>query len=278
MSSEKILLKDVKKKYGDVEVIRQLNLAIEPGEFVVLVGPSGCGKSTILRMIAGLEELTEGQLYINGEEATHTPAKDRNLSMVFQDYALYPHMTVKENMAFSLSLKGESQDVIERQVGKAAKMLSLEKYLDRKPAALSGGQRQRVAMGRAVVKGVDLILYDEPLSNLDAKLRTKMRSEIKRFHHGKESTAIYVTHDQMEAMTLADKLVVLRAGQVEQVGSPLEVFSNPASVFVADFIGNPGMNFFNVSVEREGHRTVIHHQDGGFKMSLPQSKAQLVHP
>lgn len=275
---QKIQFKDVNKKYGDVEIIPQLNLTIEEGDFVVLVGPSGCGKSTILRMIAGLEELTEGQLYIGEKDCTYLPAKERQLSMVFQDYALYPHMTVKENMAFSLSLRKEPDSVIEERVSSAAKMLDLESYLDRKPAALSGGQRQRVAMGRAVVKGVDLILYDEPLSNLDAKLRTKMRSEIKRFHHGRHSTAVYVTHDQTEAMTLADKLVVLNKGRVEQFGTPMEVFSNPQSVFVADFIGNPGMNFFKVSVEREGHKTVIYHDEGGFKMSLPASRAEKVKP
>ncbi|MDP6967507.1 MAG: sn-glycerol-3-phosphate ABC transporter ATP-binding protein UgpC [Gammaproteobacteria bacterium] len=231
------------KKYEDIEVIHGIDLNIEPGEFCVFVGPSGCGKSTLLRMIAGLEETTSGNIIIGDRDVTQADPADRGVAMVFQTYALYPHMTVQENMGFGLKMNKVDKQEIARKVDKAAKILQLEPYLDRKPKALSGGQRQRVAIGRAIVRGPDVFLFDEPLSNLDAELRVEMRIELAHLHKELGATMIYVTHDQVEAMTMADKIVVLRAGNIEQVGSPLELYNNPVNKFVAGFIGSPGMNF-----------------------------------
>ncbi|WP_293576579.1 sn-glycerol-3-phosphate ABC transporter ATP-binding protein UgpC [Phaeobacter sp.] len=235
------------KRYGDVQVIHDVDLSIEDGEFCVFVGPSGCGKSTLLRMIAGLEETSGGAIHIGARDVTDLDAADRGVAMVFQSYALYPHMTVEENMGFGLKMNGHPKAQITEKVAEASRILKLDQYLKRKPKALSGGQRQRVAIGRAIVRGPEVFLFDEPLSNLDAELRVDMRVEIARLHKEIGATMIYVTHDQVEAMTLADKIVVLRAGRVEQVGSPMELYSNPANRFVAGFIGSPSMNFL------EGH-------------------------
>ena len=241
MSSVK--LKDVYKRYGSLEVIQGLELAIDSGEFCVFVGPSGCGKSTLLRMIAGLEEISEGSIHIGTRDVTHVDAAMRGIAMVFQTYALYPHMTVEENIGFGLRMNGVEKHVIAKKVERVAKTLKLEPYLKRKPKALSGGQRQRVAIGRALVRGPEVFLFDEPLSNLDAELRVDMRVEIARLHKEIGTTMIYVTHDQVEAMTLADKIVVLREGKIEQIGDPMELYSNPVNKFVAGFIGSPAMNF-----------------------------------
>lgn len=237
-----IALKRVSKTFGAHAVIPNIDLSIGDGELVVLVGPSGCGKSTLLRLIAGLEEVTGGELLIDGRDATHLPPARRGLSMVFQSYALYPHMTVRDNIAFPLKMARRDKATIERKVGEAARVLNLQDYLDRKPRELSGGQRQRVAIGRAIVREPVAFLFDEPLSNLDAALRVNMRLEIADLHRQLGTTMIYVTHDQVEAMTLADRIVVLNAGRVEQVGSPLELYRNPATLFVAGFIGSPRMN------------------------------------
>ncbi|MDA4847823.1 ABC transporter ATP-binding protein [Hoeflea poritis] len=244
-----IAIRNLTKSYGSVQVLHGIDLDIADEEFVVLVGPSGCGKSTLLRMIAGLEDITAGDLHIDGTRMNDVSPQKRDLAMVFQSYALYPHMTVAENMAFSLSLRGKQKSAIEREVGDAARILHLEDYLDRLPKSLSGGQRQRVAMGRAIVRHPKAFLFDEPLSNLDAKLRTHMRAEIKQLHQSLGATSVYVTHDQIEAMTLADRIVVMNAGRVEQVGTPLELFDRPRTRFVAGFIGAPAMNFFEGKVE-----------------------------
>lgn len=244
-------LKEIFKSFGETHVVKGVDLEVQDKEFVVLVGPSGCGKSTLLRMIAGLETVSSGQIVIDGEQATEKEPGDRGVAMVFQDYALYPHMTVFENMSFGLKLKNHSQEEIQKRVQKAAKILDLGALLERKPSQLSGGQRQRVAMGRAFVKNTSLYLFDEPLSNLDAKLRAKMRLEIKRFHKETEGSIVYVTHDQLEAMTLADKIVVFNKGKIEQSGHPLEVFDFPHSRFVASFIGSPSMNFIEGEIARE---------------------------
>lgn len=238
-----ITLNKVVKRFGKVETIHGIDLDISSGEFVVFVGPSGCGKSTLLRLIAGLETLTEGTVHIDGNNVTDVDPADRGVAMVFQSYALYPHMTVRENMGFGLKMTGVAKDVIDAQVSRAAKTLQLDALLDRKPKALSGGQRQRVAIGRAIVRDPKVFLFDEPLSNLDAELRVEMRLQIAKLHQELKNTMIYVTHDQVEAMTLADKIVVLRDGNVEQVGSPLALYHNPANLFVAGFIGSPKMNF-----------------------------------
>jgi len=237
-------LTDVVKRYGQTQVIHGIDLAIEDGEFCVFVGPSGCGKSTLLRMVAGLEEVTEGRIEIGGRDVTTADPAARGIAMVFQTYALYPHMTVAENMGFGLKMNGVAKDEIARKVGEATRILKLEDYLTRKPKALSGGQRQRVAIGRAIVRGPEVFLFDEPLSNLDAELRVEMRVEIARLHKEIGATMVYVTHDQVEAMTLADKIVVLRAGYIEQVGAPLQLYNDPDNKFVAGFIGSPAMNFF----------------------------------
>ena len=238
-----IQLKQVQKKFGNVEVIPPLDLTIEDGEFAVFVGPSGCGKSTLLRLIAGLEDTTAGQIEIDGKDATDTPPAKRGLAMVFQSYALYPHMTVRKNIAFPLRMAKLDQAEQERRVSNAAKVLNLTDYLERRPGQLSGGQRQRVAIGRAIVREPAAFLFDEPLSNLDAALRVGMRMEISELHKKLETTMIYVTHDQVEAMTMADKIVVLHAGHIEQVGSPLDLYRAPRNLFVAGFIGSPKMNF-----------------------------------
>jgi multiple sugar transport system ATP-binding protein len=239
-------LRKVGKWYGSFEAVKSVDLTIADGEFVVIVGPSGCGKSTLLRMIAGLEDITTGDLFIDGERANAVPPDKRGLAMVFQSYALYPHMTVAGNMGFALKMAGVPKAEIEQKVREAARILQLEPVLGRKPRMLSGGQRQRVAMGRAIVRNPKGFLFDEPLSNLDAALRVQMRTELVKLHQTLTATAIYVTHDQIEAMTMADRIVVMNRGQVEQVGSPLELYHRPANLFVAGFIGSPKMNFFSV--------------------------------
>jgi len=240
-----VTVRNVRKSYGDLEVVHGLDIGIEDGEFAVLVGPSGCGKSTLLRMIAGLEEITSGEIAIGSRVVNGLPAKDRDIAMVFQSYALYPHMTVRENMGFSLKLRRADAAETARRVNEAADILGLSKLLDRYPRQLSGGQRQRVAMGRAIVRDPQVFLFDEPLSNLDAKLRVQMRTEIKALHQRLRTTSIYVTHDQIEAMTLADRIVVLHDGLVEQIGTPMELYNRPANLFVAGFIGSPVMNVFS---------------------------------
>ncbi len=250
-----VVLQGVNKSFGKVHVIRDVDLHINNGEFVVFVGPSGCGKSTLLRLISGLENLSSGDIQIADRTVTDLPPSKRGIAMVFQSYALYPHMTVFHNMAFSLDLEGKSKKEIRERVEAAAKILQMEHLLDRRPAALSGGQRQRVAIGRAIVRNPDVFLFDEPLSNLDAALRHDTRVEIAKLHRQLEATTIYVTHDQVEAMTLADKIVVLKDGEVMQVGAPMDLFDNPANEFVAGFLGSPKMNFF------EG---VLSNTDGNF--------------
>ena len=238
---------------GNVRAVENANITIENEEFVIFVGPSGCGKSTTLRMVAGLEDISEGELRIDGELMNDVPPKDRNIAMVFQNYALYPHMTVYDNMAFGLKIRKTDKAEIERRVRDAARILDIEKYLDRKPKALSGGQRQRVAVGRAIVRNPKVFLFDEPLSNLDAKLRVQMRAEISGLHHRLKATMIYVTHDQVEALTMGDKIDVMKDGKVQQIGSPLYLYNHPINKFVAGFIGSPPMNFLTVKiVEKNG--------------------------
>jgi multiple sugar transport system ATP-binding protein len=272
----KIKLNKIEKAYGETKVVHGIDLDINDKEFVVLVGPSGCGKSTTLRMVAGLEDISDGELKIGEEVVNKISPSDRGVAMVFQDYALYPHMSVYENMAFGLRLKKLSESEIDSRVQEAARMLDLGPYLQRKPAALSGGQRQRVAMGRAVVKKAKVFLFDEPLSNLDAKLRSKMRAEIKRFHLKSKTTTLYVTHDQLEAMTLADRIVVMKDGIIEQCGTPLEVFDNPKSTFVATFIGSPSMNLSDVEWKREGERVSVKFKGVDQELPLPEDKAKLL--
>ena len=259
-------LSNIVKKYGDVEVVHGVNLTIDDGSFVVLLGPSGCGKSTLLRMIAGLESVTGGDVEIAGKRVNDVHPQDRNIAMVFQNYALYAHMTVKDNMSFSLTLAKRPQSEIDEKTGWAAKILNLEPYLARFPRELSGGQRQRVAMGRAIVRNPAVFLFDEPLSNLDAKLRVQMRTEIKDLHERLKTTTVYVTHDQIEAMTMADKIVILRDGIIEQVGSPLEVYDHPTNLFVAQFIGSPSMNMIKGVVGKDHVLTA-----GGAKLPLPKA-------
>jgi len=249
-----IELKNIKKSFGAVDIIRNLDLEIGDGEFVVFVGPSGSGKSTLLRLVAGLEEATSGQILIDGEDVTELGPADRALSMVFQSYALYPHKTVRANMAFGLEVARTPKAEIDRRVGEAATSLRLENYLDRKPKELSGGQRQRVAIGRAIVRDPVAFLFDEPLSNLDAALRAEMRIEIAKLHQRLGATMIYVTHDQVEAMTLADKIVVLKDGAIQQVGSPIDLYEKPANLFVAQFLGSPKMNVFDGEAVEGGMR------------------------
>ncbi|WP_193142997.1 ABC transporter ATP-binding protein [Meridianimarinicoccus sp. MJW13] len=241
-------LENVNKSFGPVHVLKDINLTVEEGEFVVFVGPSGCGKSTLLRVIAGLEDASSGTITIGGDVVNTVPPARRGIAMVFQSYALYPHLTVKDNMGLGLKQEGQSKDVVEERVGKASAMLDLDKYLARRPSELSGGQRQRVAIGRAIVRDPKLFLFDEPLSNLDAALRMNTRVEIAALHRTLSASMIYVTHDQIEAMTLADKIVVLRDGRIEQVGSPMDLYNNPANRFVAGFLGSPSMNFLARSV------------------------------
>ena len=247
-----VALQNVVKQFGDVKVIHGVDLKIEDGEFCVFVGPSGCGKSTLLRMVAGLEETTSGAIHIGARDVTTADPSERGVAMVFQTYALYPHMTVAENMGFGLKMTGHPKAEVASKVKEASRILKLDDYLARKPKALSGGQRQRVAIGRAIVRGPDVFLFDEPLSNLDAEVRVEMRVEIARLHREIGATMIYVTHDQVEAMTLADKIVVLRKGRIEQVGAPLELYRNPDNRFVAGFIGSPAMNFVAGKVEKSG--------------------------
>ncbi|MDY0061554.1 MAG: sn-glycerol-3-phosphate ABC transporter ATP-binding protein UgpC [Myxococcota bacterium] len=250
-----VVLKGVWKRYGEVAVVKDANLVIPDREFVVLVGPSGCGKSTTLRMIAGLEEISEGDLFIGEKRVNDLPPKERDIAMVFQSYALYPHMNVYDNLAFGLKLRGMPKAEIDRRVREAAAILGIEQYLDRKPKQLSGGQRQRVAMGRAIVREPKVFLFDEPLSNLDAKLRGQMRVELSRLHRRLQTTIVYVTHDQVEAMTLASRIVVMSDGVIQQVGGPTEVYQKPVNKFVAGFIGSPPMNFITVTVAGEQLRT-----------------------
>lgn len=264
-------LEHIYKGYDNkVTAVEDFNLEIKDKEFVVLVGPSGCGKSTTLRMIAGLEEISKGDFYINGTRVNDVPPKDRDIAMVFQNYALYPHMTVFDNMAFGLKLRKFSKEEIEHRVANAAKILDLENYLSRKPKALSGGQRQRVALGRAIVRDAKVFLMDEPLSNLDAKLRVQMRSEITKLHQRLQTTTIYVTHDQTEAMTMATRLVVMKDGLIQQVGSPKDVYYNPENVFVGGFIGSPAMNFINGTIE-EGNFKV-----GKITLAIPKGRMDVL--
>lgn len=247
-------LRDVKKNYGPIEVIEQITLTVEDGEFLVLVGPSGCGKSTLLRMIAGLEDITGGEIAIGGDVVNDKEPRERDIAMVFQSYALYPHMNVRDNMSFNLQLRQAPATEIAEKVGEAAGTLGLDELLGRRPRQLSGGQRQRVAMGRAIVRHPQVFLFDEPLSNLDAKLRVQVRTEIRELHQRLGATSIYVTHDQVEAMTMADRIVVLNEGHIEQIGSPLELYDTPANRFVAEFIGSPSINILSGEVVRKDGR------------------------
>lgn len=272
-------IQNVQKRFGSVNVIHGIDIDIRDGEFVVLVGPSGCGKSTLLRMIAGLEEVSDGEIHIGAREVSHLPARDRDIAMVFQNYALYPHLNVAENIAFGLRVRGEKKDVIDKAVAEAAQILSLTEYLGRKPADLSGGQRQRVAMGRAIVRRPKIFLFDEPLSNLDAKLRTHMRAEIKQLHKRMQATSVYVTHDQVEAMTLADRIVIMNRGNIEQVGSPMEVFLEPANTFVASFIGSPPMNLFDATIDKQdGRAQAVISGDVAQSLTIPEAFARNATP
>ena len=264
-----VTVKKVVKSYGDVEVVHGIDLDIADGTFVVLLGPSGCGKSTLLRMIAGLETVTAGDIEIAGQRVNGVHPKDRNIAMVFQNYALYAHMNVFDNMSFALKLAKRPQSEINEKVAWAAKILNLEPYLKRYPRELSGGQRQRVAMGRAIVRNPAVFLFDEPLSNLDAKLRVQMRTEIKELHERLKTTTVYVTHDQIEAMTMADRIVILRDGYIEQIGSPLEVYDNPANLFVAAFIGSPAMNLIKGEVVAENGAVAV--KAGTMILPLPKA-------
>ena len=264
-----VSIRSVKKNFGDVPILHGVDIEIKDGSFTVLVGPSGCGKSTLLRMIAGLEEVSSGEIHIGSNKVNDLPPKERDIAMVFQNYALYPHMTVGENMAFSLTLAKRPQDEIDKKVARAADILALGSLLDRFPRQLSGGQRQRVAMGRAIVRDPQVFLFDEPLSNLDAKLRVAMRSEIKELHQRLQTTSIYVTHDQIEAMTMGDQIVVMRDGRIEQTGSPLELYDFPANQFVAGFIGSPAMNFLPGKLRIEGGQHQVELNDG-LKLNLPR--------
>ncbi|REB10112.1 sn-glycerol-3-phosphate ABC transporter ATP-binding protein UgpC [Sporosarcina sp. BI001-red] len=264
-------LKNIKKMYNKNDVtVKDFSLEIRDKEFLVLVGPSGCGKSTTLRMIAGLEEITSGDLFIGGKKVNDVPPKDRDIAMVFQNYALYPHMNVYDNMAFGLKLRKLKKDEIKKRVDNAAKILGLEDMLTRKPKALSGGQRQRVALGRAIVRDAEVFLMDEPLSNLDAKLRVQMRSEIQKLHKRLQTTTVYVTHDQTEAMTMATRLVVMKDGIIQQVGAPKEVYDEPNNVFVGGFIGSPAMNFFNGKLDNE------HFVMGDVRVHIPEGKLKVL--
>jgi multiple sugar transport system ATP-binding protein len=267
-----VALRNVVKRYDEVEAVRGVSLNIPDKEFVVLVGPSGCGKSTTLRMIAGLEEISAGDILIGGEVVNDVPPRDRDIAMVFQNYALYPHMTVFENMSFGLKLRRTPKAEIKARVERAAQILSITDLLERRPKQLSGGQRQRVAMGRAIVRNPKVFLFDEPLSNLDAKLRVQMRTEIKRVHQKVKTTTIYVTHDQVEAMTLADRVVVMNDGRIEQVGTPHELYHLPKTHFVAGFIGSPAMNFMPCRIEKNGAGLVLNVADG-LSFPVPANRA-----
>ena len=268
-----VILKNVRKVYDkDIVAVDNANIEIKDKEFVVLVGPSGCGKSTTLRMIAGLEEITDGEIYIDGNIVNDIPPKDRDIAMVFQNYALYPHMTVYQNMAFGLKLRKYPKNEIDDRVQEAADILGIQDLLERKPKALSGGQRQRVAVGRAIVRKPKVFLFDEPLSNLDAKLRVQMRTEISKLHSRLEATMIYVTHDQMEAMTMGDRIVVMRDGRINQVDTPLQLYNDPVDQFVAGFIGSPSMNFLNGKIVSDNGTLVF--DEGNIKLPLPASYAK----
>jgi multiple sugar transport system ATP-binding protein len=266
-----ITLTQVRKSFGAVDIIKGIDLDIKHGEFIVFVGPSGCGKSTLLRLISGLEDITSGDIAIGGKVVNDLPPKDRSIAMVFQSYALFPHMTVRENVAFGLKISGTPKAEMDAKVAEAARMLKLEPLLDRKPSQLSGGQRQRVAIGRAIVRRPDVFLFDEPLSNLDAALRVGTRAEIAKLHRELDATMIYVTHDQVEAMTLADRIVVLEAGHVRQFGSPLELYHMPQNQFVAGFIGSPKMNFLPATVTATSKDAVAVDCPGSGKLQLPVS-------
>ena len=257
-----VSIESVKKRFGEVEVLHGVDISIADGSFTVLVGPSGCGKSTLLRMIAGLENISSGDIRIGGKVVNLMPPKERDIAMVFQNYALYPHMTVRDNMAFALMLTKQDASVVDQKVGRAAEILGLTPLLQRYPRQLSGGQRQRVAMGRAIVRDPQVFLFDEPLSNLDAKLRVAMRTEIKELHQRLKTTSVYVTHDQIEAMTMGDKIVVMRDGYIEQTGSPLELYDRPVNLFVAGFIGSPAMNFLPGTLRRAGDGARVELADG----------------
>ena len=259
------------KRFGDVTAVDDMTIEIEDQEFLVLVGPSGCGKSTALRLLAGLEEISGGQIFIGDRVVNDVPPKDRDIAMVFQSYALYPHMTVYDNMAFGLKLRKTPKDEIQRRVKNAAEILGIEELLDRKPRQLSGGQRQRVAVGRAIVREPKVFLLDEPLSNLDAKLRVQTRSEITKLHQQLATTFVYVTHDQVEAMTMASRIAVLRAGKIQQVDSPQNLYDHPSNVFVAGFIGSPAMNFFEAKLEKSNGKLVV--DSGVFRATVPTSKS-----
>ncbi len=267
-----VVMKDLNKKYDEVHAVKDVNLHIRDKEFVVLVGPSGCGKSTTLRMVAGLEEISGGEILIGDRVVNDLPPKDRDIAMVFQNYALYPHMTVYDNMAFGLKMRKFPKAEIEKRVQDAADILGIRELLKRKPRQLSGGQRQRVAVGRAIVRHPQVFLFDEPLSNLDAKLRVQMRVELKRLHDRLETTAIYVTHDQVEAMTLGDRVVVMKDGWIQQVGEPLELYGKPANKFVAGFIGSPAMNFAEATVTEEAGQVIV--TNPGLRVSVPPARVE----
>jgi multiple sugar transport system ATP-binding protein len=265
-----VTIQSVKKNFGETAVLHGVDIDIADGSFTVLVGPSGCGKSTLLRMIAGLEEITSGEIRIGDRRVNDVPPKERDIAMVFQNYALYPHMTVRQNLAFSLMLAKQDKATIEQKVGRAAEILALSALMDRYPRQLSGGQRQRVAMGRAIVRDPQVFLYDEPLSNLDAKLRVAMRSELKELHQRLKTTSVYVTHDQIEAMTMGDRIVVMRDGRIEQVGSPLDLYDHPTNVFVAGFIGSPAMNFVPATLRRQNGAVSLLLDDGTTLAARPE--------
>jgi len=270
-----VIIKNLRKTFGQVVAVQDFNLEIGDGEFVVLVGPSGCGKTTTLRMVAGLEDIEEGEISIGDRVVNQLPPKDRNVAMVFQNYALYPHMNVYRNMAFGLKLRKVSRDEIERRVKKAAKILGIEELLHRRPKQLSGGQMQRVAVGRAIVRDPAVFLFDEPLSNLDAKLRVQMRNELAKLHHQLGATMIYVTHDQVEAMTMGDRIVVMKDGLVQQVGRPLELFEYPRNLFVAGFIGSPTMNFLEGILTKDDSQLVF--KRNRLTLIVPKAKGDRVH-
>ncbi len=264
-----VRLENVFKNFGKVEVVANVSMEINPGEFVVLVGPSGCGKTTTLRMIAGLEEVTSGKIYIDNTDVTFIPPKDRDIAMVFQNYALYPHMTVRENMGFALKMRKNPKNIIDERVAEAAEILGLQKMLDRKPKQLSGGQRQRVALGRAIVRQPKVFLMDEPLSNLDAKLRVQMRGELKKLHERLKATVVYVTHDQVEAMTLGSRICIMNDGVIQQFDEPMKVYSHPSNTYVAGFIGSPSMNFFDGIIKKNGADYTF--EANGFELQLPKN-------
>ena len=270
-----VLIKNLHKIFDRTEAVNGIDLSIKDKEFVILVGPSGCGKSTVLRMIAGLEDITKGEIFIEDNKVNDIPPKDRDIAMVFQSYALYPHMTVFENMSFGLRLRKFSKENIKARVQEAAKVLGISELLDRRPKQLSGGQRQRVAMGRAIVRNPKVFLFDEPLSNLDAKMRGQMRIEIKRVHQHLNTTTIYVTHDQVEAMTLADRVVAMKNGKIEQIGSPDEIYNKPATGFVAGFIGSPSMNFISCKIEKSSEGYVAKITDDIF-FAIKQDKSKML--